>query len=300
LLAACGSELSPAPVDETREPLQVGGGTTPVGVPTTTAIVGTVPLVLAPLSLVGFEFIDRTTNTTTDIARVNAHLTWPSPYDLAPSRVHFLWAPQGDFPAAERRGRRAAGLWRHVEPPARRHEDRLPRLLADRRWIRRCQSQPDELLPREIAHLFQSQRCMHCHSLGSKDLLIAHHVNNGIGGLTPSYVIETEVPPNGTQLRCADTSGCHAGLTAYSVPGKTFIQNEWMTPKFDQGIDWTGNTAYRICQKIKSRLTTPEKMKTHFFEDARIGWAVNMAKSLPTSRRSRRRLPATTTRSSTW
>lgn len=126
----------------------------------------------------------------------------------------------------------------------------------------------------KIAPIFQSERCTHCHSLGSQDLLIAHHKN--IEQLE-GQIIETAVPPNGTQLRCAQVSGCHTSV-AYSVPGKTFTVTEWMTPKFDQGIDWTGKTPYQICQKVKSRfIANPAKMAAHFFDDARIGWAVNDA-----------------------
>jgi hypothetical protein len=128
----------------------------------------------------------------------------------------------------------------------------------------------------QIAPIFQSQRCTHCHSMGSADLIYAHHANNHVY-LYAGMVIETAVPPNGTQLRCYEPGGCHNSIS-YSVPGKTFTTTEWMTPKFDQGIDWTGKTPYQICQKVKSRfLANPSAMQTHFFDDARIGWAVNDA-----------------------
>jgi hypothetical protein len=126
----------------------------------------------------------------------------------------------------------------------------------------------------KIAPIFQSQRCTHCHSLGSQDLLVAQHKN--VAQLK-GKIIETSVPPNGTQLRCAQVSGCHLSID-YSVPGKKFTVTEWMTPKFDQGIDWTGKTPYQICQKVKSRfIANPAKMAAHFFDDARIGWAVHDA-----------------------
>lgn len=126
----------------------------------------------------------------------------------------------------------------------------------------------------KIAPTFQSERCMHCHALGSVDLLMAHHDKFNVG-FAPGYVIETAVPPNGTRLRCAAISGCHT--VQNSVPGKVFTETEWMVPKFDQGIDWTGKTPAFICLKVRSRLSTPDKMKQHFFDDGRIGWALQSA-----------------------
>ncbi len=230
LVAACGSDFPPEPVDQTREPL-----------------VGIVPLALAPLSLVGFEFVDRITNTTTDIARVNGHLTWPSPYDITPSRVHFLWAPQGDFPAAD------------IPKLAARNGYALDVYLNGKKLVdAQTSALPSDFYttvfpggpgcPVGVSCLGVSVAGAALPGFGDMwtlQLVVSKTGYRGSSQTVVGYVAANPnptsyLPPNGTQLRCADTSGCHAGLTAYSVPGKTFLQNEWMTPKFDQGIDWTG------------------------------------------------------------
>lgn len=121
----------------------------------------------------------------------------------------------------------------------------------------------------KIAPIFQHARCSTCHALGSKQKLIDAHAPYDIEAIAP---FEETVTPHGTQLRCG--SGCHTGVAA-AVPGKTFTETEWMSPKSDMGIDWTGKTASQICAKVKANLTSPSAMKKHFFDDARIGWAVH-------------------------
>ncbi|HEY2510006.1 MAG TPA: hypothetical protein VGI39_04095 [Polyangiaceae bacterium] len=119
----------------------------------------------------------------------------------------------------------------------------------------------------EIAPIFQSGACSKCHSLGSPEVLATQHR----GLLDVSQIGET-VTDHGTQLRCG--GGCHTDI-AQSVPGTTFTVTEWMVPAFDMGIDWTGKTPSQICNTVKSHLPTAAEMDAHFFQDARIGWAVN-------------------------
>src|SRR5262245_56243124 len=86
-------------------------------------------------------------------------------------------------------------------------------------------------------------------------------------------------------------SGCHGGIvTSYNlVPGEVFTETEWMTPGFDQGINWsTMTTPHQICTKVRQRLVTSAQLQEHFFEDARIAWAVHSGRvpfgnTLPTA-----------------
>jgi hypothetical protein len=120
----------------------------------------------------------------------------------------------------------------------------------------------DKLFP-----TFYHDRCSTCHSLGDKPTLVQRH-----GTLLTEGQISVTATPNGSQLRCG--SGCHQGII-YAVPGETFSETEWMTPGFDQGINFSQLTAQQICNKVVSRLPTAADQRTHFFEDARIAWAVH-------------------------
>jgi hypothetical protein len=120
----------------------------------------------------------------------------------------------------------------------------------------------------KIAPTFQSPACSKCHSLGSPQLLANQH-----GNLLSVNGISLTATDHGTQLRCGN--GCH-DVTGV-VPGKTFGVTEWMVPAFDMGIDWTGKTPSQICNIVKGNLPTVDKMNAHFFDDARIAWAVNNA-----------------------
>jgi hypothetical protein len=116
---------------------------------------------------------------------------------------------------------------------------------------------------------FKSDRCSSCHAMGSKTLIINDNVLHR-QRLTEASIQET-VTPRGTQLRCG--SGCHN--VAGAVPGHTFAETEWMIPKFDMNINWSTMTVAQICARVKANLPTDAATQHHFFEDARIGWAVN-------------------------
>lgn len=128
----------------------------------------------------------------------------------------------------------------------------------------------------KIAPIFQHGNCSTCHALGSKQKLVDHHQ-----GLLSLNQITSTATDHGHQLRCG--GGCHGYVVAHAVPGKTFGETEWMVPDADMDIDWTGRTISQICNRVKQNLTTVAKMEKHFFDDARIAWAVHSG-ALPNGR----------------
>jgi hypothetical protein len=253
----------------------------------------------------------------------NGHLVWPSPYDLVPSLIHFVWSPEGTFTSTEMtkliagqgydlelrvddeklveasngilndfyittmtgdftgcpsgktclgtsvRGAKMfsyPGVW---DMKLTFWKEVLPGQIPDKANILADISPnptPKSYFAEKVGPIFKHARCSTCHSLGSKDAIVAQH--HGMVSLSDIYETPTD---HGTQLRC---SNCHGGIK-FAVPGEGFNETEWMVPKFDMGIDWTGKTFSQICAKVKSRLTTKEAMEEHFFEDARIAWAVH-------------------------
>jgi len=85
-------------------------------------------------------------------------------------------------------------------------------------------------------------------------------------------------------VRCGSRGGCHAGIIAEPdfilLDGEAvnFVELEWMTPGFEIGIDWRNRTPEDICHTVKEHLPTARAMRRHFFEDARIAWAVHSGK----------------------
>jgi len=136
---------------------------------------------------------------------------------------------------------------------------------ANQRWT--LQKAPTGYFAEQIGPIFQSERCSTCHALGSKSMLVGQH-----HGLIAASDITETATPRGTQMRCG--SGCHVSI-ASSVPGETFDETEWMVPSFDMGIDWTGKSVSDICVTVKTHLPTAAAQEKHFFEDARIAWAVH-------------------------
>jgi hypothetical protein len=121
-----------------------------------------------------------------------------------------------------------------------------------------------------IYPIFQHDRCKSCHALGSKTELVQRH--NGI--LSEGQIGEVQ-GLLGMNLGCG--GGCHTMIkeATQPVPNVVFHDSEWKTPRFDMGIDWRGKSDDYICQKVTSSLTTSQKLRDHFFHDARIAWAVH-------------------------
>jgi hypothetical protein len=343
-LTSCVIASEDGPLGETEEPLSTGLGnavpsgvatTVPTIIPTTSPTIAptisptvagpvvTGPLELSPLHLVGVWYIDLTNGNMAQVPRVNGHFTWPSPYDLVPLHVHFVWEPAGSLSSTEI-PKIVAGQGYDIElrvddqtltqasnggpgdfytsimtggfggcpvgktclgtsvSGAKMFEfpgvwdmkiafwSTLVPEPVNKKFVTGYVS-PNathtSYFAEKISPIFKHERCSTCHSLGSKNLLVAQHH----GLISASGITET-VTPRGTQLRCG--SGCHVSI-ANSVPGESFNETEWMVPKFDMGIDWTGKNAAQICATVTSKLTTEAALEEHFFEDARIAWAVH-------------------------
>lgn len=337
-LASCVVASEDGPLGETEEALSTPSSVPtisptisptvvplpfPTTIPTVSGPVITVPLELAPLHLVGVWYLDLTNGDMVNVPKVNGHFTWPSPYDIIPLHVHFVWEPAGTLTSTEipkiaasqgydlelrvddQKLTRAAGggvgdfytttmtsgfggcpvgktclgtsvtgekmfefsgvwdmkvaFWPTSAPAP-----------VDKKFVTGYVS-PNPVhtsyFADKIAPIFKHERCSTCHSLGSKAKLVDQH-----HGLITAGAISETVTPRGTQLRCG--SGCHVAIGS-SVPGESFNETEWMVPKADMGIDWTGKDAAQICATVTSKLTTEQAMEEHFFEDARIAWAVH-------------------------
>ena len=113
---------------------------------------------------------------------------------------------------------------------------------------------------------FRHSNCSTCHSLGSAEVLVAQH-----GPWSGGVQVVPVATPSGHRLTCAYS--CHDVTDV--VPGETFDETEWMTPAFDQGLDFSVRTSAQICAKLKQRLPTADAVIQHFTEDARIAWAVH-------------------------
>ncbi len=121
----------------------------------------------------------------------------------------------------------------------------------------------------KVYPIFKHERCVSCHTLGSKSMLMERH-----GGLLSENDIQEVEGHVGKNYACG--GGCHVVVpeTTQPVNGVQFYDTEWKTPNFDIGIDWRGKSAQYICQKVKSTLPTLEKKRKHLFHDSRIAWAV--------------------------
>jgi hypothetical protein len=118
---------------------------------------------------------------------------------------------------------------------------------------------------------FLHARCQNCHALGSVDALISRH--DTVGYLFKDQIssVKKSSSPTGPVITC--NSGCHA--VGDAVPGEVFEELEWKAPAFERDINWGQMNAILACARVKTNLPTMDKARRHFFEDARIAWAVN-------------------------
>ncbi len=121
----------------------------------------------------------------------------------------------------------------------------------------------------KVYPIFQHERCISCHTLGSKAEIVNRH-----GGLLSEDDIQVVQGHVGANYACG--GGCHVSVpeTIQPVDAVQFYDTEWKTPHFNIGIDWRGKSAQYICQKVRSTLPTLEKKRKHLFHDSRIAWAV--------------------------
>jgi hypothetical protein len=59
-----------------------------------------------------------------------------------------------------------------------------------------------------------------------------------------------------------------------AVAGEVFEETEWKAPAFERDLNWGEMNASLICSRVRTNLPTVEKARHHFYEDARIAWAV--------------------------
>jgi hypothetical protein len=126
---------------------------------------------------------------------------------------------------------------------------------------------------------FKHARCTTCHSMGSSEAIYAQHKKNTIAG----PIGFPNLKPDDTNSGC---SGCHfdirqAGMTdggAATVLGQlgTFTDYEWKTPAFAKNINWATKVDARdVCTTVVGHLKTKDLLHHHFFNDARLAWAVS-------------------------
>ena len=122
---------------------------------------------------------------------------------------------------------------------------------------------------------FQHARCQNCHALGSVAALISAHSNIFMFKQNYAALVVKKSSPTGAVISCS--AGCHdiAGNTI--VIGQVFEETEWKAPAFERNINWSQMNAALGCSRVTANLATEAKASHHFYEDARIAWAVNRA-----------------------
>jgi len=120
---------------------------------------------------------------------------------------------------------------------------------------------------------FEHARCQNCHSLGSVAALVGRHSN--IFRFTENYApsVTKQSTPTGAVITCQ--GGCH--YVGDVVNGEVFDETEWKAPAFERNINWSQMNAAVACGRVTTNLPTQAKARHHFYEDARIAWAVNSA-----------------------
>jgi hypothetical protein len=116
---------------------------------------------------------------------------------------------------------------------------------------------------------FQHGRCQSCHALGSVEALASRHA--AVGPQFDGYSVVSTSTPTGAVITCS--GGCH--VVGSVVPNETFDESEWKAPAFARDIDWRQKSAAAICGRVRANLPTEAKARHHFYEDARIAWAVH-------------------------
>jgi len=118
---------------------------------------------------------------------------------------------------------------------------------------------------------FQHARCQNCHALGSVATLISRH--DTVAYAFKNYIssVKKNSSPTGPVITCG--SGCH--VVGDAVAGEIFDETEWKAPAFERDLSWGQMDAILICSRVKTNLPSVEKARHHFYEDARIAWAVH-------------------------
>ncbi|MCA9420084.1 MAG: hypothetical protein KC592_03635 [Nitrospira sp.] len=115
-----------------------------------------------------------------------------------------------------------------------------------------------------LAPIFQHDRCVSCHSVGDHNAIVKYHEDRKVVfGNIPG------VKPHNPEF----CNGCHG----------IFAADEWFSPAFLQGLNWTKATSPKqICEKATGPFTykngqigPPLTLHHHFHDDPRIHWAVS-------------------------
>ena len=118
-----------------------------------------------------------------------------------------------------------------------------------------------------LAPIFQHDRCVSCHSVGDHNAIVKYHKER-IGAMAIT-VDSPEAKPHNPEF----CNTCHG----------PFAGNEWFSPAFVQGLNWTKATSPKqICEKATGPFTNkngqlgpPVNLRHHFHDDPRIHWAVS-------------------------
>jgi hypothetical protein len=126
---------------------------------------------------------------------------------------------------------------------------------------------------RTLAPIFRHDRCISCHSLGDRASIIKYHWDRKL----LSHLIWGPGPNDGDPgWKPHNREWCSACHGHYS-------DDEWFSPAFVQGLNWTKLTSpKKICEKITGHFTDkngnvgpPLDLWNHFHNDPRIIWAVS-------------------------
>jgi len=119
--------------------------------------------------------------------------------------------------------------------------------------------------------IFSHDRCTTCHSLGTHEKIVDMHQYR-IGIEKFPYEFDEEARPQNPEF-CAN---CHKSSNR---------KNTWVSPLAEQGLDWKGLDATRVCRKVTGPFTNKDgdvepssdhdRLTQHFHEDSRIIWAIS-------------------------
>jgi len=121
----------------------------------------------------------------------------------------------------------------------------------------------------KIYPTFEHERCQGCHAMGDVASLTMRH--EPVAAAFANYTVAKTSSPTGPVITC--NGGCHS--VGDAVPGEVFDEIEWKAPAFERDINWAQKTVVPTCARVRENLPTEAKARHHFFEDARIAWAVS-------------------------
>jgi hypothetical protein len=147
---------------------------------------------------------------------------------------------------------------------------------------------PEDYFGYYMLPIFRDPRCSTCHSLGDDQAINTQHFGLADGYLRTGSVLNQAGTGPGHVLDC--TNSCHFSRSGNTpgnippgiVPGVTLglndttgLQLRWLTPAFDEGLNWSTMTPHQICTTVLRNLPTKSAVAQHFSEDGRVAWAVN-------------------------